>query len=345
VIDETRPARAPFERQDKSIATFLFSLLKGYLQKSGLDVESLTDDTGLEAAALDYQGTLLSFDQCQTIIANALRLSRDPALGINLGRQETLKDFGMFGYAIASSSSGWDALKIASHYYRASTSLSDIDFEVTQGRLSITSSPSHPLALALHRFVTEEDFASILCILRSHFGEDVQVETICFDYPEPAYRQAYEDFFRCPLSFDAPVSQLCISTQLLDVRAPSYNPVTEDIAIKFCANLLEQQDANRSLISQVNVVLLRNPEKFPSIQQVADQLGLSERSLRRRLKTLNTSYRSLLNNLRKEIAIRYLRESNLSLDEIAALIGLSDSSSFYRSFKQWTGKAPSHYRR
>lgn len=336
--------RAPFGRGDKTILPYLFSLLKNLLQQRGVDIARLTSGSDIASEELDEQDTLLTFDQAEKIILNALALSGDPGLGLVLGEHESWKDWGMLGYAIFSCKSGWEAMEIAASYYQTSTSMTNLEITHEGEVFSFASTPTHSVSDEIHRFLLEEDFGGFINFIREVQGKEFHASEVSFTYSEPDYVQRYRDFFQCPLKFDAPVSRVLMPASILDFHASSYNPVAESMAIKLCDEILNQQDANRGLVNKVYLTLLKNPDRFLGVEEVAEELGMSERNLRRMLKELNTSYRDILNDVRKEIAIRYLQGSDLSMEHIAELVGFSDSSSFYRSFKKWTGKAPTSYR-
>lgn len=339
--------RAPlpkFERSDPVIPIYLFQLLKKVLQELDVDVQELTKNTGIGREELDHLDTLLSFDQSLGILKNALQLSGNPALGLEIGKRESLSDLGMLGYAIASCKNGWDALYISASYYQTSTNLTTLEMNVSEGLWTRKSTPIHPVEPELFRLIVEEDLCGTLNIARDFGSTEMDILEAHFAYPEPSYVDHYQEFFGCPLVFDAPVSQLVFPESCLQINNQSYNRITEDLALKLCDEMLEQQDSKRSLVSKVHMALLRHPDNFPSVQGVALELAMSERNLRRALKDLGTSYKEIFNNVRKEIAIRYLENSDLAMEDIAHLLGFSDSSSFYRSFKQWTNKAPTAYR-
>ena len=339
-----RPALAPFARQDCAIPTYLFHLLSSIFYQRGLNTSALTQYADISAEELAHEGTLISFDQSMVIINNAIMLSEDPALGLAVGSHESLSDLGMLGYAIASCKNGWDALRISESYFQTTTNLTHVQMNLGKGECSRCSRPTHTVSEGLFRFLVDEDLSGHVKLTRDFLDESYAPLAVHFAYPEPDDVALYQAFFNCPLVFDATVSKVVIHQDDLERKNKAYNPVTESLAIKLCDDMLLQQNSNRSLVGKVHLALLRTPEKYPSIQEVAEQLAMSERSLRRRLTELNTSYKEIFNAVRQELALRYLQDSNLAMEDIAQLVGFSDSTSFYRSFKKWTGRAPSSFR-
>jgi AraC-like DNA-binding protein len=109
--------------------------------------------------------------------------------------------------------------------------------------------------------------------------------------------------------------------------------------------LLEKFPPRDSLTDQVRSIIANEFRGGdPSLEHVADQLGLTPRTLQRKLQELNTSHNELVDQMRCQLAMRYLREHNMAICEVAYLLGFSESSSFHRAFKRWTGVTPKEFR-
>ena len=98
------------------------------------------------------------------------------------------------------------------------------------------------------------------------------------------------------------------------------------------------------LIAKVRRIMLSDPGNFPSVEELAKDLATSTRTLSRSLQDLGTSYQKLLDEVRKEMAIEYLRNSSLPIEEVAQLVGYNDPSNFRKAFRRWTQNVPSYYR-
>ena len=124
----------------------------------------------------------------------------------------------------------------------------------------------------------------------------------------------------------------------------SNNPRLLQLFDKHAQAYLNNQSSGDSYTAKVNRLLLRQlKSESPGIEVVADHLSMSVRSLQMKLKEEGTSYQKLLNAVRKNLAIAYLRERKISKGEIAYLLGFSEISVFSRTFKKWTGKSPTEY--
>jgi AraC-type DNA-binding domain-containing proteins len=108
---------------------------------------------------------------------------------------------------------------------------------------------------------------------------------------------------------------------------------------------LNELDATATTTQRVQALLLELiPSNIATIDEVADRLAMSKRTLQRRLENEGENFRALLNETREKLARHYLKETSLSGGEIAFLLGFEDPNSFYRAFQDWTGQTPEHTR-
>jgi AraC-like DNA-binding protein len=137
---------------------------------------------------------------------------------------------------------------------------------------------------------------------------------------------------------------LALTTTPDDTPLQYSDPITARISLKLVEQMLERHSSEADFVLEVRRILLRSPGQFPDMESVADELGMSSRSLRRKLGELDTSFKGVLDDVRRRLAIDYLQNSKLTLEEITALLGYTESTNFRRAFKLWTGHPPSHYR-
>jgi AraC-like DNA-binding protein len=156
---------------------------------------------------------------------------------------------------------------------------------------------------------------------------------------------AYRAFFDAPVQFGAPINQLVFPAAALDASLTSSDPGLLAILTRAADELAARAPADPSLQAQVARVLrdaLRADEGH--VDHVAKRLGLTSRSLQRRLKDEGTSFNLVREQVRRDLTQRYLAE-NLSIAEISFLLGFSEPSAFFRAFKRWTGMTPVEARR
>lgn len=328
----------------KVIPIYMFNLVLRILDELGSNLQQLIADTGLMLADLSDQSTRISFDQALLLIRNAYRASACPSLGLRVARQINISDWGMMGYAISSCSSLEESLSVGLRYAKAATRLTSNILDIDDNSVTVNSRPLFP-AGDLEPFLIEEDLGGIINVIHHYFGDSIKPRAVQFSYPRPSYYSLYTEHFHCPVAFDCAENQLIWEVD--DIRRPvsTNNPAAAKLAIEQCERLIAEQGPSESICDRVRAIIVQQPGKFMSITQVAVELCMSESSLRRALAGANSSYQRILNDIRRKMASEYLTTSNLTLEEIAYLVGYSDISNFRRAFKKWTGLAPLDYRR
>ncbi|WP_449623167.1 helix-turn-helix domain-containing protein [Robertmurraya sp. Marseille-Q9965] len=157
--------------------------------------------------------------------------------------------------------------------------------------------------------------------------------------------QGLEDYFGCPIQLGAKFNRLTLHRGDLDRPFASYNAELLEILTPVLDQTLEEQRGSHSITEIVKWILKRSltGERL-EIQEVASELGMSERTLQRRLTDEQTTFKQLLKEARHERAREYLANPTLDIKEVAFLVGYKDQSSFYRAFHCWEGNTPLNWR-
>jgi AraC-like DNA-binding protein len=158
-------------------------------------------------------------------------------------------------------------------------------------------------------------------------------------------RERYREKLRCTVDFDAAESMLVLDRDLLDRRMTDADPRLQRLLLDCMKSVLGPRALGGRIADEVHAVVLELlPTGRLAVGTVAGQLGLTARTLQDRLKDEGTSYTELLESARRDLAHRYLREDQLSVPDVALLLGYSEASAFHRAFKRWTGLTPRQYR-
>lgn len=175
-------------------------------------------------------------------------------------------------------------------------------------------------------------------------GTELAVEAT-FQFAEPAELAPYRAALGCPLRFGASETRLRILRGVFDVPLRRADPSLFAYLERHASALLARVPERQTLSAQLRDVLLGQlSEGEPQQAALAHRLGLSERTLQRRLRGEGTSFAALLDDLRAELARRYLSDPQLCVYEVAYLLGYSEPSPFHRAFRRWTGQTPREYR-
>ena len=146
------------------------------------------------------------------------------------------------------------------------------------------------------------------------------------------------------MRFDQPDIQIVFKAQWLDRSADLGNKTTYPTIVALCDDLLGDLRLRTGVAGKIRAILLRDIANPPTFEAIARQLGMNDRSLRRQLRQQGFSFRVLHDELRTQIALRYLRNTTLANEDIALALGFSDAANFRRAFHRWTNKAPSDIR-
>jgi AraC-like DNA-binding protein len=163
----------------------------------------------------------------------------------------------------------------------------------------------------------------------------------CRAPPEPASGDAYRDFFGAHVRWNAPVTGVGVSTAQVTHPMVRANPTLMGLLENLVADLLQGVSAHDSLAQRARAELsqaLADPTL--SLDWLARKLHMSRTTLKRRLAAEGASYRGLLDGVRRERALRYLRDGRTSLDEVAFLLGYQDVSTLHKACQRWTGCSP-----
>jgi AraC-like DNA-binding protein len=205
----------------------------------------------------------------------------------------------------------------------------------------LLSRPGHRRGAQL---ANECALAAVTSLLRQITDSQVTPVAVSFRHPRPGSDEPHQSFFGCPVRFEDRVNALQLNTETLQTRT---RLADEGLSAFLLASLddLKQEKADRPLETQVySAVTDSLPDGRPRKSQIARRLGMSERTLHRRLAEQGQTFQSIANHAQREAAESLLANGDSSLAEVAFLTGFSDQSAFTRAFKGWTGQTPLMFR-
>jgi AraC-like DNA-binding protein len=170
---------------------------------------------------------------------------------------------------------------------------------------------------------------------------------VWFTYPEPSDLSEHRAIFgEAKLRFSAPWNGFVYDAERLATRLASADPSLHAVLRDHAERLLAALAPGNSLVEQVRAQVLETLKDGPlAAVDLAARMGVTRRTLTRRLQKEGTSFTELLDDVRRQAALHYLDKSEHSVEDIAFLLGFSESSAFVRAFKRWQGMAPTSYRR
>jgi AraC-like DNA-binding protein len=166
-----------------------------------------------------------------------------------------------------------------------------------------------------------------------------------FIHSQLACGKKYESYFRAPIKFDAETDSITFPADAVDKRLPIGNPHLAALSDQYIATYLADLDKNNIVQRVKGAIIEMLPSGGVSDEKVAKRLNMSTRSLQRKLQGAHTTFGKLLDEVRQEVAEHYIHDSNVSLSEIAFVLGYSEYSSFWRAYKRWKKASPSAIRK
>lgn len=331
---------------EKIYPTYKIAKLASVLSEQGIPAAELLKGTGIIEAELPSNGARISRRQVISAYRNAVRLSREPAIGLIAGRKLGLTDYGIYGYALISSATLHNALDFAIKYHQMATPTVRMSLKIDAEAGTAAFLMEDLLEVDdLYPFNLELQFSLVFSLFKEMAGETFRFRTIEAAFQEPVHAGYFKTLFECEIKFDQPENALVFDLGWLDQPLTRANPITEATARELCDRFLLQMNTGTGVAHAVYSTIMTDPRAFTTIEAVADHLLLSPRTLRRKLTLQGTTFRQLHNDVRMQLAIEFLRSSNMSTDDVADRLGFSDAANFRHAFKKWTKRTTGAYRR
>jgi AraC-like DNA-binding protein len=333
--------------EDKVYQVVKLAMVIDALAAERISVEDALAGVSISREAASSPATRVSINQIIECYRNADRLTHDPHFAYNAGLRFHFTDYGMYGFAMLSSTNYRRTMQFAMQYHQLATPLAEIDFKEASGCGIWTITPmAHPhIDASLYRFLLEMQFGITVSLHRDFMGPSFAAQELDVTYGAPDDAPKYSEMFGCPVLFSQSKNQLRFDAAWLD-RTPNLgNEITYLTVVELCDRLMEDLQLRLGLAGKVRQHLLTNLMRPVSFSDVASNLNMSARTLRRKLREEKTSFRNLVDELRMEIAIRYLRETDLTVEHISELLGFSDVTNFRQAFRRWTKVAPHKFRK
>ncbi|MFN3712568.1 MAG: AraC family transcriptional regulator [Alcanivoracaceae bacterium] len=329
--------------EEYSVSTEYAPLLLATVERYGVKrADLLPDDITLPD--LRDPSARLPLQDFVDVVRRAMQLTGAPWLGWEFGATLTLSSHGFLGYAAMSSETLRDAVELAVKFFRTRTTIVDLQLKV-EGDIAILQIDELVALNDLQPFVVESLFSSFHFMGLKLLGEVPMDGELRFAFPEPDYYHRMKPLIPVPVLFDCAYSQMRFPASRLDQKLRFADPRLATMAEAQCEQEMANIKSPPKLLNQVRRIILAQSGRFPSVDEAASDLHMSSRTLKRKLQQLGTSYQKILDDLRKGLAVEYLTQTEITVDDIAVQLGYSDASNFARAFRRWTGRSPSDYRR
>jgi AraC-like DNA-binding protein len=284
-----------------------------------------------------------------------IQLCNQPALSLLFGEAVRLQDISIVGFLGETLSNIESGPAMMNRYSRLALDPDDggnadaIELVREGGDLWLKSTIE---AYIDNSLLTESAFARNVCGVREMlasipgFAKMPFPRAIRFTHNEPSYRAEYDRIFGVPLFFGSDMNALLLDEGFLKVSLPRANPHLAQVLTAHAEELLKSLESSKTTRGEVEKLLTANLQSgATSVDVIARQLGVSRQTLFRRLKAEGVTFEKVLDELRHRMALKYLDDRKLSVNETAYLVGFSDPAAFSHAFKRWTGHSPAAIRK
>lgn len=311
------------------------------------DLHKLLVGTALEPSCLlAIEDTYFTATQQMIILSNAQKIIGAPDFGLRLGRQLQPSSHGPLGYLISSSADVMTALESFSNYLPIRLPFSRVEISRNTEWVKCSLSLKITVEPSVKRILQECFAIMIQSIMEAVLGKEVQEAQIRLPHEKPAYHLLYSEYLHSPVQFSQDGCEVLVPTSIADMTNISENSDAHSFAQSLCLNLMKKiPDNGLTIIDKVRRILLSAPIGTLTADDVASAMFITKRTLQRRLEKEETTYREVLNKLQSELALKYLREPNQTIESIATLLGYFDTAAFRKAFHRWFGKSPREFKR
>lgn len=311
----------------------------------GLHTADMLRGTGLVAEQLLQPDLLVSRQQELQLIENLVTQAGDkPAFGIQAGMKYHVTAFGVLGFAIMSSRHVRSAMDVGLQYFNLTFAFSRFIVADDADTTHVTLEVDADVPAQVAAFVVERDLAALISVARDLYHLEPMIHQVQFQHTAVQGVTAYQDFFGVLPVFNAYSNRVSFDKARMLQPLSQANELACMAALQQCQQLLEARKIRQGVADNVRQRLIASPAYMPDMQQIANELCVTARTLRRHLQAENTSFAELRDEVRMTLADEFLRSSRLSVEQIAERLGYAESTSFINAFKRWHGMTPYVFR-
>src|SRR5688572_3976537 len=319
----------------------------GYLERQGHPEADVATAAELNLPAISTPDARVPGSVVERLWLEGERRTGDPDLGLHMAEAFNPGALDILGYVILSCRTAREVLDRLARFAAILNNGLKVqiidDRSVTQCRFEVLHTLDNYL-VRQPRHALEAMAVGVTTTLERLTSQAISPVEVAFSYPAPARTSEHTRVFGPVVRFGASGSHLTFRSADLDSVVPSANPALLEVFERHATAIADRLDEYGPVGRRVvNVMANRVKGAAPTIDAVAMELAMSTRSIQRALQDEGTSYQILLDDVRRELAIRHLAVPGTSATQVAFLTGFSEPSAFARAFRRWTGSTPGAY--
>jgi AraC-like DNA-binding protein len=317
-----------------------------FASQQGFNANELMESSGILEGILNQNDDSLPHEVYNKLFENALTLTLDPYFGLHVGENFNIQASALIGQLTKNAETVVQVLELACQSFNQECSSLSIQL--------LENSDSFQLKITIdpiwgnqHSIVLKHTIDLVLALFVRKFESLNRAThrplTVHLPWDSTAKKSEYERVFSCPVNFQQEDISIFLEKSQVKKKIISSNFDVFRTLVQLAQTSSNQLKNDSRFYAKVKLAIIHlSNHVYPSIEEVSAHLNLSKRTLQRRLKSEGYIYKNLVDELRKDFALAFLK-TELNVSEVADLLNYADASSFTRTFKRWTGKTPKSY--
>lgn len=339
------PKLIPSRNTLGDISVLYVSVMARAIQYEGADHTDLYRQFNLDPERLAAPDARISIPRFMRLGQAAIALTGNRALGLTMGQLTRPVDAGLAGLAAQAAATAGQGLANLIEYalLTSRNSRGHPRLDLTIGQADFYSIRPYNI---FNYFVVDSVLAAWTQFLRSATGQPFVLSRVTIEYPSQGLDAVFEEWFGCPVVFGASSNSIYLAPGLAAMACDGAQPAMHRKLTDQCAGLLRKLRSGwgvKDSVTEKLAPLLQGGTM--TLDRVAAELGVAPWTLQRQLASEGTGFRQLVDDTRRELALDYIRETRLSLAEIAWLLGFSNPAAFQKAYKRWFKVSPGEHRK
>jgi AraC-like DNA-binding protein len=341
---ELQPGAAAKDRVPGVLASAATGIA-GYIGRCGGDIETIFSSVHIPPDVAGSPTLKMKLSAFVHLFEESARQTGNENFGLWFGNQFQPRDLGLWGYAAISSptlGSALESLVRLFGYHQESSVMRLCDDPAGLVRLEYQIvAPS----IVERRQDAELSLGMFLNVLRECCGGHWSPEEVHFEHPKPSMAKEHDKAFGAPVYFSQPTNALLFRPDILDRPMPGRDPRLMAVMQTCLEQLGSRATSEDMLLDRMRTaVRMKLAAGYPSLEEIAESLRAPLGVIHQDLGAAGLTYKDMVEEVRRELALSYVRQRHLPFSEIAMLLGYSELSAFSRAFRRWTGASPRDYR-
>ncbi len=314
------------------------------LKEERVPVDPILKKAGLTRRQVSNPDAQIPFHKHAALLTLAAEATGDDCFGLHLSTSIAPQQAGVLGYVLLNSATLGDALVNLVRYYRVLTEGPEFDFKVGKKEAMVVARMTDPLVVD-ERQTVEFGLGILYRSCQLITGRNLRLSWVEFQHAKHKDARTVRQVVGAPVRYGQDRSAMVFEAKLLDCPVETADNELLKILKRHCQQVLGARPKANDLIFEVQqLITTLLPSGQPKIDAVAQKLGMSSRTLTRRLAEDGLTYKGLLDEVRRKLALKYLKDRRISLKKVTYLLGYSEVSAFYHAFHRWTGLSPVQHR-